>query len=1130
MAGQGRCLGMRARSGPLRQRARSRQGQRQQQRQRGRRGRGKLRVRKPTPTPGCGMQQVTCTPVSPAKHVSGLLPAMPDNMARTAPVQGLAGPRQGAVRASALRKRDAALPLSALFDLAVLMVLVAVGANELATSRLQAHYLARLGHEVGFELGPGESPNVRFPEPGPYDLRFGYARLPELLTALGRHDTAIEAQARWSPRLEQLERMQIFPPYQEKDQAGLQIFDRDARTLYSSRWPERTYPGFADIPEEVVQMLLFIENRTLLDGQRQQVNPAVEWGRLLYALGCAGLRSLGVRHNTPGASTLATQIEKFRHSPGGLTRTPLDKLRQMASASIRAYLEGPDTLPARKRIVLSYVNSLPLGAVPGYGEVLGLGDGLWAWFGEDFTDVNATLQDREARGAVPTASLADAAATEQNMRADRRAQALKEVLALFLAQRRPAWFRGEGRAALTRLTDSYTRLLAGAGIVPPDVAERMLHAPLELSEQARPQLEGRVADRKAADAVRTQLLQDLGLDSLYDLDRLDLTVQSTIDLPVQQAVSEALRSLQDPKVAAKAGLLQGGMLAVGDPGEVVYSFNLYERVAGANVLRVQTDTFDGPFNLNDGMKLELGSTAKLRTLVTYLELCAELYQRYATLSVEELTDRAQHGPGDRLTRWVLDWLLGRGPEEGLPELLEAAMQRRYSADPDETFFTGGGVHRFTNFNGKYDQDAPTVRKALQQSINLVFVRLMRDIVQHFVARIPGADGELFAEEPGGDPQQRAAYLWRYVDRESEVFLERFIGRYAGLTTEQAFARLVGRLHPLPHRLAVAYRHVFPEHDLPRFAAFLRSQPATARLTDERIAELYAKYAPGSFNLQDQGYIAKVHPLELWTVGYLRHHPAASRAELVRASAAARRAVYSWLFKTTRRKAQDKRIRIELEREAFREIHRRWQRLGYPFAELTPSFATALGSSGDRPKALADLVGILQNGGIRYPLRRVERLHFAAGTPYETIVRRQPQAGERVLLSEVAAAARQELAGVVEHGTAARLDGVFVLSDGTELEVGGKTGTGDNRRDSYGAGGRVAASQVVSRTGTFVFFIGDRWFGVITAFVSGKQAARYRFTSLLPVRVLELLAPKLTPVLEAPRSLLPAEDMPPLAGR
>jgi hypothetical protein len=55
--------------------------------------------------------------------------------------------------------------------------------------------------------------------------------------------------------------------------------------------------------------------------------------------------------------------------------------------------------------------------------------------------------------------------------------------------------------------------------------------------------------------------------------------------------------------------------------------------------------------------------------------------------------------------------------------------------------------------------------------------------------------------------------------------------------------------------------------------------------------------------------------------------------------------------------------------------------------------------------------------------------------------------------------------------------------------------------------------MVSRAATFVFFLGDRFFGVVTAYVTGPEAARYHFTSALPVQVLKGLAPTLTPYFE-----------------
>jgi hypothetical protein len=97
----------------------------------------------------------------------------------------------------------------------------------------------------------------------------------------------------------------------------------------------------------------------------------------------------------------------------------------------------------------------------------------------------------------------------------------------------------------------------------------------------------------------------------------------------------------------------------------------------------------------------------------------------------------------------------------------------------------------------------------------------------------------------------------------------------------------------------------------------------------------------------------------------------------------------------------------------------------------------------------------------------------------------------------------------------RARGAFALPDGTHLALGGKTGTGDNRIETYSTGLRLERSQVTSRSATFAFLIGDRHFGVITAYVEGEDAAGFGFTSSLPVEVLKRLAPALVGVLQEP---------------
>ena len=115
--------------------------------------------------------------------------------------------------------------------------------------------------------------------------------------------------------------------------------------------------------------------------------------------------------------------------------------------------------------------------------------------------------------------------------------------------------------------------------------------------------------------------------------------------------------------------------------------------------------------------------------------------------------------------------------------------------------------------------------------------------------------------------------------------------------------------------------------------------------------------------------------------------------------------------------------------------------------------------------------------------------------------------------EVAAALKRALVDVVENGTARRLRGAFALRDKAPLAIGGKTGTGDNRVDVFGPGGHLIRSRSVSRTATFAFFIGERYFGVITAYVPGESAQNYNFTSALPVQILKNLAPELSPYID-----------------
>ncbi|MDE2610294.1 MAG: transglycosylase domain-containing protein, partial [Burkholderiales bacterium] len=201
------------------------------------------------------------------------------------------------------------------------------------SSRWQAYYLSRLDRRMSYRVQAGPSEAIRFPDHGPYDLRLGYAQLPGFGRRLAREGFSVASQARISPEMARLMDRGFFAPYREKNQAGLRLFDCDGLALYRRRFPQLAYAGFRDIPPVLVDSLLFIEDHDLLDATHPMRNPAVDWRRFLHALLDQGLHLLDRSHPTPGGSTLATQIEKYRHSPGGRTVSRMEKLRQMASAA-----------------------------------------------------------------------------------------------------------------------------------------------------------------------------------------------------------------------------------------------------------------------------------------------------------------------------------------------------------------------------------------------------------------------------------------------------------------------------------------------------------------------------------------------------------------------------------------------------------------------------------------------------------------------------------------------------------------------------------------------------------------------------------------------------------------------------
>ena len=166
-----------------------------------------------------------------------------------------------------------------------------------------------------------------------------------------------------------------------------------------------------------------------------------------------------------------------------------------------------------------------------------------------------------------------------------------------------------------------------------------------------------------------------------------------------------MQRLSDPAFLRGAGMYGHDLLNGADPSKIAWSFVLYERGTDRNHVRVHADSLNRPFDINSGSKLQLGSTAKLRTLITYLEIIAELHASFPVCRRANCALRLRGRRVERLGRP----LSGAGQDRGLRPMLDAAMQRPYSAAP-ETFFTGGGNQSFGNFESWEDSAEPTVSR------------------------------------------------------------------------------------------------------------------------------------------------------------------------------------------------------------------------------------------------------------------------------------------------------------------------------------------------------------------------------------------------------------------------------------
>ena len=219
--------------------------------------------------------------------------------------------------------------------LAVLLLIGCVFA-EIQTSLLQSWFFTRTNKKLSYQLAAGPSADIAFPRSAPFDDRRGYSKLLAFQGRLEAQGYQVTQQVRQSEKMIDIIRRGISPPYVEPPETGLDIRGTDGAPLFRHAQSEFLFAGIDDIPPLLVTTLLFLEDRGLNHPASPWQNPAIEWDRLFKAAWLYMASKLYLEVGVQGGSTLAVQLEKFRHSPNGRTETPAEKYRQLVGASLKA--------------------------------------------------------------------------------------------------------------------------------------------------------------------------------------------------------------------------------------------------------------------------------------------------------------------------------------------------------------------------------------------------------------------------------------------------------------------------------------------------------------------------------------------------------------------------------------------------------------------------------------------------------------------------------------------------------------------------------------------------------------------------------------------------------------------------
>jgi|GEM_PF-5041859 len=643
------------------------------------------------------------------------------------------------------------------------------------------------------------------PAEGNTDLERGYNEIQRIRQQAKAAGDTVSEQVPWKDR--QVGPIHLAPIFDRKPQAGITIQDMNGQTMYQGATPHNIYEKFEDIPEVVVKSFCVVEDKNICDESKEPTyNAAINWWRASQAAAMGVGKKLHLTSKVEGGSTLPIQITKNDSWEKGRTKGFMDKAEQMMTASAEMYALGLDTREQRKNKILEYINTASFAGHPEFGEVKGVRDAMAVLHGSsNYDEILTAMKDDEETARV-----------------------FRQMFSLVMAVKMPdeSLRSQKGFNALQERIDAFTRLLVDEKVITPSFAEKVKAAKLDFAEIGKhPVIEARAPRAKYVDSMRLSVMNKLKLnpiDGMYRLDRWDLQVDSTLDHAVNAAVTEKLKSFNDPEIAKKNGLIGFQLLRPETAPKVTWAITINERLPdGSIVTRVSTDTFKGSLDLTKGGRQNYGSTGKMRMATTFLEVIGELHEKLSTKSPEELKAMTVH-PRDKLTRWAVNYLSNPANDLSLEGMQRASITTIKYSGHRQGFFTGGGMNYPGNFDRKEDSQSYSVEGALWESVNLSWYRITDDIEEYMKWGRLGIDASILDEGPFTAEQEnlRKKYLEEFADYEGTVFSGRFWRQQRNRIASELAANLAKKDADYAVHMTGLYRGFYPESSFDEYAGFM----------------------------------------------------------------------------------------------------------------------------------------------------------------------------------------------------------------------------------------------------------------------------------------------------------------------